>query len=58
MKENTNGEYFFYGILDTNKERIAKINASSLEEAEALFAALKGLKLNEFKKIYNVEYTK
>jgi len=58
MKENTNGEYFFYGVLDKTKEKIAKTNARSLEEAEALFATQKGLKLNEFKKIYNVEHTK
>jgi len=58
MKENTNGEYFFYGALDKTKERISKINAKSLEEAIAFFATLKGLKLNEFKKIYNVEHSK
>jgi hypothetical protein len=44
--------------MDSSKEKIAKINAGSLEEAEALFAEVKGLKLNEFKKIYNVEYDK
>jgi len=58
MEENKNGKYFFYSVLDSTKEKIAKINAESLEEAEALFAELKGLKLNEFKKIYNVEYFK
>jgi len=57
MKENTTKKYFFYGILDSTKERIAKVNAKSLEEAEALFAALKGLKQNDFKKIYNVEHS-
>lgn len=47
-------EYYFYGISDPLKEKIAKGRANSVEEATKMFAVLKGLDINEFRKIYIV----
>lgn len=46
--------YYFYAKADTLKEKIAKQNANSLEEAIKTFSIIKGLPENEFKKLYAV----
>lgn len=47
-------EYYFYGTNDPLKEKIAKSRANSIEEAVQFFAILKGLDINEFRKLYTV----
>jgi hypothetical protein len=47
-------EYYFYVISDPLKEKIAKGRANSIDEAMKMFAILKGLDINEFRKIYAV----
>lgn len=47
-------EYYFYITKDPLKEKIAKAKARSLEEATKTFAILKGLDIDEFRKLYTV----
>jgi hypothetical protein len=47
-------EYYFYIAKDPLKEKIAKGRADSLEEATKMFAILKGLDIDEFRKLYTV----
>jgi len=51
----TKHEFFFYNLNDLDKEKIAKTKAFSLEEAEMTFSIVKGLQIDEFRKIYKVE---
>ena len=51
----TKHEFFFYNLNDLAKEKIAKTKAFSLEEAEMTFSIVKGLQIDEFRKIYKVE---
>lgn len=51
----TKHEFYFYRLNDLGKEKIAKTKTVSLEEAERTFSIIKGLPIDEFKKIYVVE---
>jgi hypothetical protein len=47
--------YYFYQASDPTKEKIAKLKGQSLEWAVESFATLKGLSINDFRKLYRVE---
>jgi hypothetical protein len=47
-------EYYFYIKKDPLKEKIAKTKADSEAEALKIFATLKGLEENEFRKLYAI----
>jgi hypothetical protein len=53
--EDTITTYYFYQASDPTKEKIAKLRSESLEWAEQSFATLKGLSIDDFRKLYRVE---
>jgi hypothetical protein len=47
-------EYYFYITKDPLREKVAKTKADSEAEALRIFATLKGLDENEFRKLYTI----
>jgi hypothetical protein len=55
MEDINSAIYYFYQASDPKKEKIAKMRSESLEWAEETFATLKGLNIDDFRKLYRVE---